>query len=256
MRAPRTLSVLIPAYNEFKNLAPAVEDVLATALDLDDLEVLIVDDGSTDGTGPLADDLAREYPQVRALHHQGNLGFVAAYGTALAEARMTYFTFVPGDHEVAPESVRNIFAEIGLADLVVPYHATPWRRTWFRRLLTWVCTTEVNVLFGWRMQYYQGPVVYPTALARALPREARGFFFATEMLVHALDAGYTFKEVGLTHQDRAYGRSKAVALSNIVDAERTILRLWWSIRVLRRRVTPRAPSRETASDNVLEGIQL
>lgn len=250
MAAPRTLSVLVPAYNEAQNLGPAVQDVLTAGAGLDDLEVLIVDDGSTDGTREVAEQLARAHPRVLALHHERNRGFVAAYDTAVAQARMSYFTFVPGDHEVASESVRNIFAAIGSADLVVPYHATPWRRPWLRRVLTWVCTTEVNVLFGWRLRYYQGPVVYPTALARALPRQARGFFFATEMLVNALDAGYSFKEVGLAHQERAYGRSKAVAISNIVDAEKTIVRLWWTIRVLGRRVAPRA------ADNVLEGLQL
>ena len=250
MAAPRSLSVLVPAYNEAQNLGPAVQDVLAAGAGLDGLEVLIVDDGSTDGTGEVAEQLAHAHEQVIALHHERNRGFVAAYDTAVAQARMSYFTFVPGDHEVAPESVRSIFAAIGSADLVVPYHATPWRRPWLRRLLTWVCTTEVNLLFGWRLRYYQGPVVYPTALARALPRQARGFFFATEMLVNALDAGYSFKEVGLAHQERAYGRSKAVAISNIVDAEKTILRLWWTIRVRGRRVAPRA------ADNVLEGLQL
>jgi glycosyltransferase involved in cell wall biosynthesis len=244
--------VVIPVYNEERWLAEVVRRVRAVPVPK---EILLVDDGSTDGTGRIADELANKYPQVHVLHHARNLGFVTAYGTALAQARMSYFTFVPGDHEVTPESVRNIFAEVGAADLVVPYHATPWRRGWFRRLLTWVCTTEVNILFGWRLRYYQGPVVYPTALARALPRTARGFFFATEMLVHALDAGYSFKEVGLAHQDRAYGRSKAVALSNIIDAERTILRLWWNIRLLRRRVVPR-PAPGVVRDNVLEGLQL
>ena len=255
MRIPRTLSVLIPAYNEAKNLGLAVQDVLLAAAGLDDFEVLIVDDGSTDGTGAVADQLASAHEQVIAIHHEQNQGLVGAYETALAGARMNYFTFVPGDHEVSAESVREILSAIGSADLIVPYHATPWRRGWLRRVLTWISVTEVNVLFGWRLRYYQGPVVYPTTLVRSLPRRARGFFFATEMLAYAIEAGYTFKEVGLTHQERAYGRSKAVGISKIVDAEMAILRVWWTIRVLGRRVAPRA-SREVAVDNVLEGLQL
>jgi len=55
------------------------------------------------------------------------------------------------------------------------------------------------------------------------------------MLVYALAAGCTSVEVPLIHQERAYGRSKAVALANIVDAEKTILRLWWQIRLLGRK---------------------
>jgi dolichol-phosphate mannosyltransferase len=245
--AARTLSVLIPAFNEAANLEGSVRDVLDAGRAVDEIEVLIVNDGSTDDTAAVAECLATDLPDVRVIHHPVNRGFGAAYATALQQARLNYFTFVPGDHEVALESVHAIFGAIGAADVVVPYHGTPWKRPWARRVLTWVCTTELNLLFGWRLRYYQGPAVYPTAIARQLPRTTRGFFFATEMLVNAIAAGCSYVEVGLTHQERAYGRSKAVALSNIIDAERTILRLWWNVRVRGRRI----PSPE----KVLEGVQ-
>ena len=182
-----------------------------------------------------AERLAAADPRVRVVHHESNQGFAAAYRSGLARARMQYVTFAPGDNEIAPTSLAEIFASVGKADLVVPYHGTPWKRAFYRRILTWTCVTQINVLFGWHLRYFQGPTVYPTQLARALPRTTRGFFFITEMLVYALAAGYTAVEVPLIHQERAYGRSKAVALSNIVDAERTILRLWWQIRLLGRR---------------------
>lgn len=130
-----------------------------------------------------------------------------------------------------PESIKAIFAAVGEADLVVPYPATPWARPWLRRALTWGSTAELNWLFGWRMRYFQGPTVYPTALAQALPHKADGFFFATEMLVNALSAGCSWVEVGLAHRERTYGRAKVVSWKNIVNEEFTILRLWWTIRI-------------------------
>jgi hypothetical protein len=132
---------------------------------------------------------------------------------------------------VAAESVEEIFNAVGKADLVVPYHGTPWNRTWQRRVLTWICTTQLNVLFSRNLKYFQGPAVYPTELARVLPINTTGFFFATEMLVNALLMGYSYVQVPLTHHERTYGQSKAVKASNIVDAQMTILRLWWSLRV-------------------------
>src|SRR6185436_8894484 len=92
-------------------------------------------------------------------------------------------------------------------------------------------TTQLNVLFSRNLKYYQGPAVYPTELARVLPISTRGFFFATEMLVNALLMGYSYVEVPLTHHERTYGQSKAVKASNIVDAQITILRLWWNLRI-------------------------
>lgn len=232
----RTLSIIVPAFNEALNLPGAVNNAIesATAAGLEDWQVIIVDDGSTDETPTVAARLAQEITRVELRVHRHNLGFAAAYRTGLSEARMNYVTFVPGDNEVAAESLRSIFRAIGCADLVVPYHGTPWLRPWFRRLLTWVSVAEINLLFGWQMRYYQGPTVYPTELARALPVTCTGFFYVTEMLVQALVAGYSLIEIGLRHQERSYGRSKAVGLSKILDAEREILRLWWDLHVCRR----------------------
>ena len=231
MGSARTISVVVPAYNEMGNLEGAVRDVVHALRLFDDYEVIIVNDGSTDGTGDVAERLAARLERVRVIHHNPNRGFSASYQTGLKHAQMAYFTFVPGDNEVAAESVEEIFRAVGTADLVIPYHGTPWNRTWNRRILTWICTTQLNILFGRNLKYFQGPAVYPTELARVLPINTTGFFFATEMLVNALLMGYSWVEVPLTHHERAYGQSKAVAPSNIVNAQLTILRLWWSLRI-------------------------
>jgi len=81
--------------------------------------------------------------------------------------------------------------------------------------------------------YYQGPTVYPTWLARALPKRAGGFSFPTEMLAHAVHAGHGYVEVGLRHQPRAHGSSKAVSARNVATAAATVARLWWCLRVRR-----------------------
>lgn len=228
---PKAVTLFVPAYNEVANLEGAVGDIAAVAQALADYEIIVVDDGSTDGTAELADALAARIPRVRVIHNPRNLGLAAGYRLALAEARMPYFTFMPGDREVSVESIRNILAAVGSADIVVPYHANAEARALHRRLLTRASTAFINSLFGLRLRYYQGPCVYPTALARSLRTTTSGFFFLAEMLVQALRRGHSYVEVGLIHQERAYGRSKAVSVANIFRALTTILRLWWALRV-------------------------
>ena len=232
-----SISVFMPAHNEAMNLEGAVLDVVAAAEErFEDYEILIVDDGSTDGTGEVADRLTREHPRIGVIHNTGKQGIAYGYRTALAQATKEYFAFLPGDREVHAASVQAIFRAVGTADLVVPYHQNREARAWYRRVMTSVCTALLNALFAQRLRYYQGPAVYATSLARQLPTTTRGFFFLTEMLVHALRRGCTYVEVGLIHQERAYGRSKAVGLSNIVVALQTILGLWW--RVCVRKASP------------------
>lgn len=232
----RRVSVFIPAFNEAEGIEPAVRGVLAAADVVEECEVLLVDDGSTDATGTIADRLAREDARVRVIHHPKNLGLRAAYESAVNAARMEYFTFVPGDNEMNPDSVRVILSRTGSADLIVPYHYNVWDRPWHRCLMTFVCTKLLNLLLGNRLKYYQGPNVYPTALARVLPRRSQGFFFLAEMTAYAVRMGYEVVHVGLIHQEREHGTSKAVTLKNIRRAIGTILRLWWEIRIQRKRI--------------------
>jgi glycosyltransferase involved in cell wall biosynthesis len=227
----KAITIFVPAFNEAANLEGTVGDVLTATANLDDREVIVVDDGSTDGTGELADELAVRSACVRVLHNPTNFGLAAGYRRALAEARMEYFTFVPGDREVSAQSIKDILGLVGSADVIVPYHANSQARAWHRRLLTRASTALINLLFGFRLRYYQGPCVYRTALARSLRTSTNGFFFLTEMLVQALRRGHSYVEVGLIHQERSYGRSKAVSLRNIGRALATIVRLWWSLRV-------------------------
>ena len=237
----RRVSVFLPAFNEVDNLEGAVADIVwAASQVLDEYEILIIDDGSGDGTGALADRLASENPRIRAIHQPCNMGIAAAYERALSEARLDHFSFLAADGEIARESVRDILDSVGRADIVAPYHQNPLARQRHRRFLTWASTALVNVLFGQRMHYYQGPCIYPIALARALPKSAGGFYFLTQMLIHALHAGYSYVEVGLTHVDRTHGRSKAVSAKNIMKALRTIAQTWWAIHLGRESVARRA----------------
>ena len=234
------VSIIVPAMNEEGNIEGAIRSVMTAAAGLEQYEIIVVDDGSTDSTAQVVTDLIatlaaenpNQAPIVRLVCHPVNRGLRAAYETGLSEVRMHYVTWVPGDNEMALDSIRLILQAIGKADLVVPYHGTPWLRPWFRRLLTWGSTTQMNVLFLKRLHYYQGPVVYPVALARSLPRTIPGFFCMAEMLLHAISAGYTYVQVPLTHQERAYGTSKAVGAGKIWDAQLAILVFWWRIKVL------------------------
>lgn len=228
----RGVSIVVLAFNEAANLTGAVREIREAAMvSLDDYEVIVVNDGSTDGTGEIADWLALHWGDVRVVHHPENRGLRAGYETGLSTATLPYAVWLPADREMAPESIAAILRAIGTADLVIPYHGNPSARGWFRRLLTWGSTTQLNGLLGYPLHYWQGTVVYPTELARRLPRTEAGFFFCAEMLAHALDAGLSYVEIPLAHTDRQHGRSKAVGLRQIWRAQTLIVRLWWRLRV-------------------------
>ena len=98
MEPLRRVSVFLPAFNEVNNLERAVADIVWAADGvLAEYEILVVNDGSTDGTRELADRLAHDNPRVRALHQPRNMGIAAAYERALDEAKLDHFSFLAGD---------------------------------------------------------------------------------------------------------------------------------------------------------------
>ena len=169
----------------------------------------------------LADGWLQENPRVRAFHQPRNLGIAAAYERALDEAKLDRFSFLAGDGEIDRGSVRDILAAVGRADIVAPYPEPagapappPLPDLGLHRAGERAVRAPDALL--------PGPCIYPIALARALPKTEGGFYFLTQMLIHALHAGHSSVEVGLTHVERAHGRSKAVSITNILKALRTI----------------------------------
>lgn len=235
MTSPRSLSVVMTARNEEGNLRPAAETVLKSLSGLfDAYELLIVDDGSTDGTAAVADHLARTHPCVSVVHHPTSQGFAASYRHGVSLARMAYVALVTGDNEMTPESVRAAFEAVGKADVVVPYQANQQDRPWWRRVLSRSFTGLVNALFGLHLRYFQGPCVYPTAWARTLPVTTTGFALLTDMLVRTLKTGHSYIEVPMYIRPRAYGRSSAVSVRNVATALWTVGVLFRDIYVARR----------------------
>ena len=222
-----SLAVVITARNEERNLEPTVDAVLMCLKEyFPAYEVLIIDDGSRDGTGRVADELARKHQAIRVVHHSTSRGFAVSYRHGVSLARMAYVGLVTGDNEMTPESIRAAFAVVGQADIVIPYQANQQDRPLWRRVLSRAFTSTVNFLFGLRIRYFQGPCIYPTQWAQRLPVTTTGFALLTDMLVRTLKVGCSYIEVPMKIRPRAYGRSSALSLRNVSTAGWTLATLW------------------------------
>ena len=119
-----TLSVLVPCLNEEENIESTVMTLIAALEGLiNDYEVLIVDDASTDRTGEIADELASRFPRVKTIHHSRNLGLGGSFHEGAAQATKDYVMTVFGDNEIDPRSLRALFLNVGKADLIIPFLA-------------------------------------------------------------------------------------------------------------------------------------
>jgi len=230
--ATRSLTVFVPAYNEVDNLAPTVETIMrALSVSVEEYEVIVVDDGSTDGTREVADVLAARYPEVRVIHNPRNMGLGYGWMRAIEAATKSSFIFVPGDDTWPYRSLLELFGNLGKADVITSFTTNPEIRSPVRRVLSSIYTTSLNLLFGLDMQYYHGLTIYPSEFLRAHPITTYGFASMAEALLRAIHEGLSFIEVACAIEDRAKGRSKALTAKNLTSIGVTIGRLFVDLRL-------------------------
>lgn len=210
MKNDINISICIPALNEEESLRGAVEDILRTLSPVvQKLEVIIVNDGSTDFTPQLAEQLAREYFQVRVIHHKRNLGIGVCYRDALAVARGDYFTWFPSDHENSAAEFIQCLPYLKERTTVTCYHQGQDPRSALRRWISRSYTFIINKYFHLNLKFYNGLTIFPVSLLRSLPLVAKGFVLVAESLIRAIQRGYQVVELPAPLKNRVGGKSKA-----------------------------------------------
>src|SRR6185295_6001382 len=130
---PTGLSMFFPAYNDGGTIASLVILAVQVAGRLTpDFEVIVVNDGSTDSTKSILDELARTYPQVRVIHHPHNRGYGAALRTGFASATKDLVAYTDGDAQYDPAELDVLWKQLTPdADMVTGYkirRSDPWHR--------------------------------------------------------------------------------------------------------------------------------
>jgi glycosyltransferase involved in cell wall biosynthesis len=220
------LTIAMPAYNERATIAGAVESVLAAALS--DYELVVVDDGSTDGTRELLE--ARAWPeQVRVLRHDRNRGKGAALRTALTEARGRFTTVLDADLEYSAgdipaliEPLRNGDAEAVFGTRGFQSHSA--YSFWYvvgNRTVTFAANLIYN---SWVSDMMTGHKALPTELFRSLDLRERGFAIEAEITARLLSRGVRIYEVPVVYRARSREEGKKLTAADGLRVIRTLLR--------------------------------
>jgi glycosyltransferase involved in cell wall biosynthesis len=242
-----SISIVIPAYNEQATIVAVVDEAREVLQALTrEYEVLVVDDGSTDGTGELADQAAANDPaHVRVLHHEVNRGFAGAIKTCYANASKDWVFLAPADKQVDLSELGNFVALTDGADIVVGYrkHRADGLR---REANSYVFHLLCRIFFGIRLKQISTSKLYRRSLLQSLPLQAApsSAMIEPEVIFQAVQRGARMVEVGMNHYPRAAGKPKGTGARMIFNTFGEMFRLWWVLRVAPDR-TPTPPLAST-----------
>jgi glycosyltransferase involved in cell wall biosynthesis len=228
---PLSLTIFFPCYNEEAN----VERVTRSAVEVgrqvaDDLEVLVVNDGSRDRTEEIADRLAAEIPEVRAVHNMPNRGYGGALQRGFREATKNWIFYTDGDGQFDLGELPGILPLLEDHDIVSCYRLDR-KDPLMRKLNALAWTTLVNLLFRIRLRDIDGAFkIYPKPFIDSIELHSTGALIDTEMLAKARNRQMKIAQRGVHHYPRVAGEQTGANLKVILRAFRELFKLYGQIR--------------------------
>lgn len=201
-----SVSFFCPAYNDEKNLPiliPRVHSFLKEIADI--FEIIIIEDGSPDKTGAVADNLSKNLSNVRVIHHAKNLGYGATLHEGFSEAKYDYVMYTDGDNQY---DIREFMPYIGLLsdhDILSGY-VTKKALTIPRRIQSFAFNSLVRILFSISLKDINCSMkIYKRKVLESMQVKSRSAFIDAEMLIRAARAGNTVAQFPVTHFPRING---------------------------------------------------
>jgi len=242
------ITAIMPSLNEEKNLENAVGNVTASYETLGvQGEIVIVNDGSTDRTGKIAEALKARHPFIQVIHHQTPQGIGGSFWDGIQIAQGETVVMIPGDGENDAAEILRYLPLMEQVDMVVPYVFNRQVRSRLRRLVSNLYRGIINITFGMTLNYMNGTVMYRRCILENIDLKARGFFYQTELLIKCIRQGYLYAEVPYALLQRSAGRSKATTLKSLKNVMAAFLILFIDVFFARKERHSFVPQSRTAA---------
>jgi glycosyltransferase involved in cell wall biosynthesis len=217
----------MPVYNERATIEEAIRSVLGAGIS-DRLELIVVDDGSTDGTGEFLK--SREWPEeVRLLQHDRNRGKGAALQTAVAAARGTYTAVMDADLEYSPADLPSVLEPLRRGEATAVFGTRGFQSHsaysfWYvvgNRAVTFAANVVYN---SWISDIMTGHKAMRTEVFRSLDLRERGFAIEAEITARLLRKGIRIYEVPIVYRARTREEGKKLTALDGLRVLRTLVR--------------------------------
>lgn len=226
-----SISVFFPCYNEQENVRRTVENALDVLEKLNaDFEVIIVNDGSSDETGQIADEIAGRDGRVKVVHHKHNLGYGAALQSGFKTATKELVFYTDGDGQFDINEMPPLLSLMEQYDIVSCYRLNR-RDPVIRKINGWCWTRLICLMFGLKIRDIDCAFkLYKREIFNKIEMSSTGALIDAEILARAVRKGYHITQKGVHHYPRTAGVQSGASIRVILRAFKELFKLQSRIR--------------------------
>lgn len=231
MKRHSSISIVIPAYNEEENISWVIKDTLKTLPKyFKDFEIIVVDDGSTDSTGSVADKIAAEQKSARVIH-QRNGGYSKAMLAGIMAAKKKFVAYLPADGQFLVSDMRHCFEVMEGADLVLGYRGGRPDYTTKRMILSYGYLLLMALMFNFKYIDVGWVNIWRTSKVKKLKiKGTSGIFILSEIVVRFQKLGYKIVEAPSYYRVRRAGEVKNAKFKVVWETFLNAIKLWLKLK--------------------------
>lgn len=201
MKLP-SLSFLIPAYNDESTIEQLIRRAIEVGRSVaENIEVLVVDDASTDDTGKLLDSLEKKHKELRVIHNSINLGYGGAVKLLYYFGKSDWLFSIPGDFQIDPSEVVKLVDRTDQADMILGLRKNRMD-TMNRKRQSNIYNTLLRYLFGIPIHDINSVRLMKRSMMQTIRLTTNSAFVDAELAIRSIRMGYTVIEVPIEHKER------------------------------------------------------
>lgn len=222
-----TLSIVIPVYNEEKNIVPTIKNIYSSIKNLNfKIEILIIDDGSNDKTNEKLKILKKRYKEIKIYKNKKNQGFGYSFKLGLKLANKERFLLLPGDNPIDRINLRKFLRNFNNFDFTYSYTSKMYEcRGLIRTLISRLFTIIVNILTSNNYKYFNGFQIHQTNVLKKIKIENEHYTFQTELFLKTIKKYKKINSIDIKTKNRIEGATKAFKIKNINETIRFLINL-------------------------------
>jgi len=217
---PKTVSFIVLALNEADNIKKTVETIFdaVSHSHITDYELILVNDGSNDGTGELMEKIAFNENNIFVVHNKINQGFGSAYLKGIQIATKEYAMIIAGDNIMPSDSIKRILNSVGTTDIILPYMSDARHRNKLRAIASWIFARLINSISKTKIKYYNSMVVRQSLFSK-IQVQSTGYTLQAECVIKFIRNRASFCEIAVSHGHEFSKKpnSHALKIKNLIN---------------------------------------